>query len=210
MKILSTFALSCVLILTACESSQKITASWVNRDLIPKEPYKSIFILALASDNSARFALENRIGNYMTKRGKTVVKSSELFPAKFVDVSITKEQLAKIIKDKGCDGVFTISLLDTKTEQYYVPGTSYAPYAYGYYGSYYGYYGYYAPQAYTPGYYATDKTYYVETNFYDVASDKLIWSIQSSATNPTSFDSWFQDYSRLIVYKLQKEGLIKN
>lgn len=210
MRTLLFSSLGSLLILMGCTSSQKVTASWVNRDMIPKEPYKNIFILALTPDNSARTIVENKIANVMIKRGKTVVRSSELFPAKFMDQTVTKEQLLKIIKDKGCDAVFTISLLDVKTTEYYVPGSTYAPASYGYYGGYYGYYNYYYPQAYTPGYYATDKTYYVETNFFDTATDKLVWSIQSSAFNPSNFDSWFQDYTRLILFELRKEGLIKN
>jgi len=56
---------------------------------------------------------------------------------------------------------------------------------YGSYGNYYGYYNYYSPQVYSPGYYSVDKTFYLETNAYDLASDKLLWSVQSEARNPS-------------------------
>jgi len=76
------------------------------------------------------------------------------------------------------------------------------------YGSYYGYYNHYYPQVYSPGYYATDKTYYIESNFYDMASDELLWSIQSEANNPSSVESWFNEYSYQLIDELKKEGLV--
>jgi len=187
------------LILSACAPSQDIVASYVNRESLPKVPYKKVFVMAILEDNITRNQIENKISAQLVKRGKTVVKSSELFPVKLSKTEVSKE----------CDMVFTVTLLDVKTTQSYQPGTTYAPYGYGAYGSYYGYYGYYAPYTSSPGYYVTDRSYYVETNFYDVATDKLICSIQSVAYNPNNFDSWFIDYSRLLIYQLKKEGVIK-
>jgi hypothetical protein len=80
--------------------------------------------------------------------------------------------------------------------------------SYGMYGSYYGYYNYYSPQVYSPGYYSSDKTYYIESNFYDLASDELLWSIQSEAYNPTSLESWFKEYSYQLLNELRAEKLI--
>jgi hypothetical protein len=210
MKTISYFSLIFLFTLMGCSSSQDIVASWVNKEAIPKEPYKKIFVLGLVQDNILRTKVESKIREKLIQRGKTVVTSYELFPAKMSGSEVTNEELVKIIKGTGCDLVFTVALLDIKTTQSYQPGTTYSPYGYGPYGSYYGYYGYYAPYTSSPGYYVTDRSYYVETNFYDVASDKLICSIQSVAYNPSSFDSWFYDYSRLLVYQLKKEGVIKN
>ena len=88
-------------------------------------------------------------------------------------------------------------------------GTVYAPLNYGFYGSYYGYYNYYYPAVYSPGYYTTKKVYYLESNFYDMASDKLIWSVQSETYEPTGLKSWFQGYSYMLINHLKKQGIIK-
>jgi hypothetical protein len=80
---------------------------------------------------------------------------------------------------------------------------------YGYYGSYYSYYNYYSPQVYTPGYYSVDKIFYLETNAYDLAADKLIWSIQSEAHNSNNLESWFKSYASLIINHLKSKGLNK-
>lgn len=208
MKSLFSLSFIAAILLSACSASQDIVASYVDRPNLPKEPYKKVFVMALVQDNITRTQTENKIAAQLIKRGKEVVKSTELFPVKLSKTEVSNEDLIKIIKEAGCDMVFTLALLDVKTTQTYQPGAAYAPYgtAYGAYGSYYGYYGYYAPYTSSPGYYVTDRNYYVETNFYDVASDKLICSIQSVAYNPSNFDSWFVDYSRLLVYHLKKKA----
>ncbi len=79
---------------------------------------------------------------------------------------------------------------------------------YGMYGSYYGYYNHYYPQVYSSGYYTSDNTYYIESNFYDLEQDQLLWSIQSEAYNPPTLDKWFDRYSYDLLDELKKEGLI--
>jgi hypothetical protein len=98
-------------------------------------------------------------------------------------------------------------LLDTKTVETYHPGYAYTPMSYGYYGSFYGYYNYYYPVVYTDDYYSVDKSYYLETNLYELATDRLVWSIQSEATNPKDLDEWFDKYSPLILNHLKEKGL---
>jgi hypothetical protein len=196
--------------IAACTSQQKVTSSWVNREAIPKDPYKSIFILTLTQNTRAKLTVEKELAKLISSRGRKAVKSSDIFTPKFLGKdSLTADKIVKAIKESGCDAVITLALLDVKTDTYYQPGTVYYPTA-GYYGGYGYYYGHYSYVTYDPGYYATDKTYFIETNFYDVATDKHLWSIQSEAYNPTSLESWFSSYSHLILYQLRKEGLIKN
>jgi hypothetical protein len=67
----------------------------------------------------------------------------------------------------------------------------------------------YYPVVYTPGYYTFEKVYYLESNFYDLASDKLLWSVQSESHEPSGLKSWFNSYSYMLINHLKKEGLIK-
>jgi hypothetical protein len=195
-------------IFSTCTPSQKITGSWVNREALPKGPYKSIFVAAVTQNSSAQYIVEDQLSKLLASRGKKVVRSNDIFPPGIAGSGITRDQLVSAIKRTGCEAIFVIALLDTKTEERYQPGTTYDPMHYGYYGSYYGYYSYRYPQVYTPGYYTTDKTYFLETNFYDVTTDQLLWSIQSNAYNPSDLESMFKTYSGLILAQLKKEGLI--
>jgi hypothetical protein len=209
MKQLYPFALLFALLLSGCGPSQKITNSWINPEAGSKGPYRSIFIIVLSQDKETSYSVEDRMAHLISSRGqKAVLSSAVLLPNLSISENFTREQLAEAIKRTGCDAVFVIALLDVKTEEHYQPGTAYYPMNYGMYGSYYGYYNYYYPQVYSPGYYTSNKTYYIESNFYDLAQDQLLWSIQSEAYNPTDLDSWFDSYSTDLINELKSEGLI--
>jgi hypothetical protein len=196
-------------IVAACGPSQKITNSWINPEAAAKDPYKSIFVIVLSQNTGNSFSVEDRMAGIITSRGGKAVVSSSVFPPKLsISDNFTREDMAEAIKRTGCDAVFMISVLDVLSVESYQPGRAYYPMSYGMYGSYYGYYSHYSPMVYSPGYYTTDKTYYIETNFYDVEEDLLLWSIQSEAYNPSSIDSWFDQYSYDLLNELSNEGLI--
>ena len=209
MKSKNLFILLFTLVFSACGGSQKITNSWISPEAGSKSPYKSIFVIVLSQNNASSFSVEARMASTIASRGQKSVVSSSIFPPSFsASENFTSEQMAEAIKRTGCDAVFVIALLDVKTQESYQPGSAYYPMNYGMYGSYYGYYNHYYPMVYSPGYYTTDKTYYIETNFYDLDQDQLLWSIQSEAYNPSSLDSWFDRYSYNLLNELKKEGLI--
>ena len=185
MKSTLLYTLLLAVILSGC-ASQKITTSWINPEAKSKGPYESIFVMVLAQSNAASFDIEDRMAETFASRGRKSVVSSSVFPAQLSAAeSLSKDEMAEVIKRTGCDAVFIIAVLDVLSVETYNPGTAYYPMNYGMYGSYYGYYNHYYPQVYSPGYYSTDKTYYIETNFYDVSSDQLLFYIQSEAYNPT-------------------------
>jgi DNA-nicking Smr family endonuclease len=74
-------------------------------------------------------------------------------------------------------------LADVEKETSYVPGTTT-----GYYGGYGRYYGYGAGMYSSPGYYTTDKNYFVETMVYSVNPNKLLWSGTTKTVNPSKME----------------------
>ena len=209
MKTKSFMGLLLAIFISACGPSQKITNSWINPELQTGEPHKSIFVMVLSPNNGTSFDIEDQLAVTINSRGNKAVRSTDVFPPNIsLSETFTQEQLAEAIKKTGCDAVFVLAVLDVKSETYYRSSGYYSPMNYGMYGSYYGYYNYYYPHVYAPGYYTTSKTYYIETNFYDLETDQLQWSIQSEAYNPSSIDSWFKRYSYDLLNLLKKEGLI--
>jgi hypothetical protein len=204
------FILLLAVTLSACGPSQKITNSWINPEAGTKGPYESIFVIVLSQSKETSFSVEDRIASLIATRGQKFVISSAVFPPNIsISENFTREQMADAIKKTGCDAVFVIALLDVKNVESYHPGGAYYPMNYGMNGSYYGYYNHYYPQVYSSGYYSNDKTYYIESNFYNLAEDQLLWSIQSEAYNPSSLDSWFDTYSNDLLNELKTEGLIE-
>jgi hypothetical protein len=196
--------------MSACTPSQQVTDSWVNPEGKPKERYESIFVIAFARDISRKIAVENELAKVIESRGRKAVKSSDVFsPAFLADTNLTRERLRQVISATGCDGVYTIALTDVKTDESYQPATSYYPVEHTFYGSYNRYTLYYFDNVVEPGYTIINRTFYFETNFYDLASDQLISSIKSDAFNPTDIKSLMKGYSHLMISQLKKEGLIQ-
>lgn len=210
-KILALIMLAAVVAaVSSCSPSMRITGNWINKEVLPGKKYKKVFLFPLTSDLNAKQTIENSQSVAARDCGLEVVKSSEILTPDFMKSKPSKEAVLNKIKATGCDAIFTSALIDSKADTRYVPGTTaYAPYpAFGYYGNFAGYYGMYDPFMYDPGYYVTDKTYFIESNLYDVASGAIVWSVQSEAYNPKNLKKFSDEYAILLVDKLQQEGLL--
>jgi hypothetical protein len=197
----------------SCGSNTRITGSWIDPDIkgTPKEN-ASVFIASLSRNMEVRTKLENELAAQAAQRGIKAIKSTAFFPPTFYEKLPAREVLLDKIKESGVDAILTVGLINKESETRYVPGTNryYAPYPYyRWYGGFYTYYNYWYPNMWDPGYYTTDKTYFMETNLYDASNEKLIWSAQSETMNPGSIDNFVRDYPKKLVEQLVKDGLLK-
>ena len=204
-------------LLLSCGPSQEVTNFWKNPETAQGKTYSSVFIMAITADRAARSIVETDLAAAATARGLKASRSVDVFPAPFTKGNIpSKEEMLAKIKGVDCDAVFTVSLIDMKSDQRYVPGTTtyaagygafgYAPYpAHGYYGNYYSYVSYSYPVVSSPGYYTTDKTYFIEGNLYDGETGEIRWSMQSTAYNPSSLNAFSKEYTQLLINELRKE-----
>lgn len=204
--------LAIALLVAACGTSVHMTGTW-------KDPgaemggYHNILVAGLSSNQTARGTVESRLMAQLQQHGIVAGKSIDLFPPNF---DPKKEESVKTASDKitaaGYQAVLTVTLVNKESETRYVPGTvMYAPYpAYGWYGRFWGYYGYMYNSVYSPGYYTTDKVYFLESNLYDLTKDgKLVWSGQSETYNPNSLESFATAYAKVVTDALQKNGLLR-
>lgn len=209
------FILAVVLVFISCSSSQKVLSSWVNKEELKGKKYSKVFIAVLTQNTSSKTILEYDLAATLNEQGYQTVKSTDALSGSFRDnPNLTKDDVLAKVRETNCDVILTVTLLDSKTETRYVPGTSvyasYAPYpAYGYYGGFGTYYGYYAPAIYSSGYYTTDKTYFLESNLFDAASEKILWSVQSSTYNPDNIKEFSSRYCKLLVSQAKDDELLK-
>jgi hypothetical protein len=205
--LLSLLLISVALLLSSCGAQVKTLATWLNEENLSPEPYKSIFIMVLTEDMHAKTILEHDLAVAAKARGLKVHTSIDAFgPIGLSEVKNIKDILTNKLKTLDCETVFFLALKDKQSETKYVPGTTYSPYSnYGYYGTYGGYYGYgYSAGYYNPGYYTTDKTYFLESNLYDAKTEKLILSIQSKAVNPEAIEKSSQTYTKSLMFEIDK------
>ena len=218
--VVSCFLLASLTLIMSCGTSQEVTTFWKNPEAAQGKTYSSLFIMAITEDRAARNVVEGDLAAAATAKGLKATRSIDVFPTSFTKETVpSKEEMLVKIRELKCDVVFTVSVLDTKSEQRYVPGTTtyatagysavgYAPYpAYGYYGNYHSYAAYSYPVTTTPGYYTTDKTYFIEGNLYDAETGAIRWSMQSTAYNPSDLSAFSKGYTRLLVDELQKQNI---
>ncbi|WP_163714679.1 hypothetical protein [Mangrovibacterium lignilyticum] len=210
---LSVMTMLLAVLVNSCSPTQKITSSWVDRDALPEDSYKKVCVLAIIPKEEMRNKVEEHIVKFIKKRKLDAVKSLDILPDSLAGYrKINKTELAALLEKTGCDGLMTISLLDIKTEDRYTPGskTVYTPpFSYLYYNDYQSYFSYRNSQTSQPGYMTKETTYYFESNFYDVGSKALLWSFQSDAFAPTDFDTWFSEYSKIMMKELREEGIVR-
>ena len=213
--ILSAVFLFSATFLMSCGTSQEVISFWQNPENPLGKPYASVFVMAITADRGAQMVVESDLVAAAKAKGIKAVRSIDVMMPTLKKATHSKAEIAAKIKESGCDGVFTVSLLDVKSDQRYVPGTTmyaggayaYSPYPhYGYYGSYYSYYSYAYPVASTPGYYTTDKTYFIESNMYDAETEQIRWSMQSTAYNPSSLNSFSKEYTHLLIEELTTQN----
>lgn len=197
--------------ITSCSPISRITGSWVDPAAKGKLLNgKTIFIASLTRNIKVRTELENGFTELVATKNIRTVKGNDYFNPEFYKKIPTEKVLQTQIKNSGADFVMTISLINKNSDTRYIPGTrGYAPYSrYGWYGGFYSYYNYWYPMFYEPGYYVTDRIYFMETNLYDLTGNKLVWSAQSETVNPGSIDNFVNTYPKVLVDQLAKDGLL--
>lgn len=194
-------------LLECCSPSTYITGSWKTPAPITK-PYTSILVAALTNNTIAKATLENDIAIEMGK-GITVLKSIDEFPPDISGSDSSKVTIMNKVKNKNTDGILTVSIINKETESRYVPGGSpYSPLGYTFYDDFWGYYSYWYPSFYNYGYYVQSKVYFIETNLYDVKTEKLIWSAQSKTYNPETLHMFSKEFAKIIVTKMKADGVL--
>ena len=165
----------------SCGTSSSLVQRWSDPNYVGKKGQK-MFILALAQNERNRNTWEAAFSQALqTVKVQPIPASSMIaFGAQLDSMTLRQD-----LHNSGADLLAVSRLVDVEKEQVYVPGSTYytpAPAYYGYYGYYYSSWGAVS----TPGYYQESKIYKLETNVYDVATEKLVWSGLTETVDPST------------------------
>lgn len=195
------------LFFAAC-SSTNVTNSWKHQD-VEQVSLSKVMVLAMVpeKDRVLRQELEHQMVEDLEKRGFKAVSSLDEFgPKSFV--GLNEKQVMQALTKENVDGIITISLQDTETNENYVPGSvRYEPVAVRY-NRFWGYYQTFYSRYYTPGYTQHNTNYFFETNLYAVDDNKLLYSAQSQSFDPSSARQIAQDVSKAVVKDMQKNNIL--
>lgn len=185
---------------TACGPSTHIVNSWRDPEVVVNTAELHKFVVAaLLKNETVRRRVEDRLA--AAYPGKAVPSYTEFG---LNELKENDEAYNQKLKSEGFDGFVMMRLVKVDKDTRYVPG-NYPPY----YVTWRGYWRYAWPNYYDPGYYTTDKTYYVEVNVYSLIRDKLIWSGITSTINPASGDELYDGVAKAVNKKMKDEGFLK-
>jgi hypothetical protein len=218
-------AIISLVIMIACGPSMKIktVGAWVNREKVPPEPIKSVFIIAFTDNPQVRVQLEDDVAAAAAEKGIKAYKSLDIIgPVELKHIAPVKDVFIKKLQDLNCETIFTIALIDAHSETHYTPGTGqsnvYSPYQYspylqysgysaaapaGPYGGFGGYYGFCINTMSTEGYYTTTSKYFLETKLFTVNSDETLLSIQSKVSNPKTLERASKEYTQSLMQTIR-------
>jgi hypothetical protein len=165
-----------------CASSTKMLSSSTMPDFRPGT-VKKVFVVGVAQNDSLRRLYEDSFVTSLQRDKYDGEVSYRRIPdpePKKVD----KDAISAALVKDGFSHVLVTRLVSVEDRETYVPpttmsvGVGYGGYG-GYYGGWYPYmsmsYGYVT----TPGYTTVDRVVCLETNLYDLATQKLVWTGQT-------------------------------
>lgn len=189
--------------------TSRITTSWKAENTIPKK-YNKIMVLGLIreADRTTQVNMENHLVGDLKDLGYNAVSSFQEYGPKAFD-NMDEEAAVDQLKNSGVDAVLTVVLLDKEKERKYYPGNiSYSPYGY-YYNRFWGYRTTLYRRIYEPGYYVTNTKYFWESNFYDMGTQKLVYSVQTQSFDPATSESLGHEYGQMIVEDMVKNNVVR-
>jgi hypothetical protein len=192
MKKIKWLAVLFLMVISGCGTS-KITNIWKAKDITPQK-YNKVLVLGLIkdSDRNIQEKMENHFVGDLQELGYNAVSSLKEYGPKAFDKMEEAAAIEKL-KNGGVDAVLTIVLLDKEKERQYIP-SNYGNRFWGYHNDLY-------MRIYQPGYYVINTKYFWESNLYEMATQKLLYSVQT--------ESMGHEYGKMIVKSMVKQKVLQ-
>lgn len=166
-----------------------------------------IVVAALIYDQGVRHQVED----YMITLYPGVATQSYLVMGG--DSLITNESAqASRLKNEGFDGIVIMKQVGENTTQQYIPGRM--PSYYNTWGGYWGggwggprWVTHYNPG--TPGHEQNNWTWFVQVNVFSLVTNKLIWSANTTTTDPGGRIPLFEDVCNAVRSQMTNEGFLQ-
>ena len=189
-------------VMVSCGGTTKLSEIWAD-PTYTGTPASKVMVVGIGESPRRVISFEDVMARQFATRKIEVIKGSSLMASDAKDV----EAFKTIVRGSGAELVTITRLVDVNTETIVHPGTT----AYVPVGGYYGM-GPYWTSSYMavndPGYISESKIYKVETNVYDVKSEKLIWSGLSETTDPTDFQEAINSIALVVVGDLVQKKMV--
>ena len=198
-KLFVLLLITAAFLLASCTTTTVMTDVWKDKTYQGKP--QEIVVIMVAKSPDMRNLFEDRFSAELDARGNNAFQSYTIIP---MEQLRDKEMVKSKIRSSGADTVLISRLVDTKEIKSYRPGQIYAVPS-----AYYGWGGYYDIVFADYGYTGDVQVAYIETNLYDVKTEKLIWSGHSKTERTEGEQQLINAFIKVIIKKLSSAGIIK-
>lgn len=195
-----------VLTLASCATSTELNAQWVNPQAANRLPVKSVMVMGINRDTTARRIYEDSMVAQLAARGIKAVQSYKSLPD---NGPAEQAAIQNTLRAAGADAVLISRTVSVTNEVRVSPGlVAGPPWGFGWPGFYGYYHGFWsAAYAIPPSVYSVQNVL-VDTRLFDVKEYTLLWS-GSSTTVPTgSMQRTIEQFSATITDALARDKVI--
>ena len=189
------YLLSFAFLIISCTGTE-ITQKQID-DPYKGKPVSDILVIAITGNEHNRRVFEKRFVAHLKSVGVDAISSEEAIPMP-ANLELKKEMILNAVDKYENDAVIITHLIGKEEKDVYTRSGS----------THRGFYGFYSSRYSDPGYSSTSTTVRLETNLYDVKTEKLIWSGKSKTWSKDSKDQIINDVIKAVINNLQKNKLI--
>lgn len=184
------------LIVACAQTGTEISQKQIDKEYKGK-PVSDILVIAITGIERNRRLFEERFVAQLKSVGVDAISSEKAIPMP-ADLKLKKEDILKAVKQYENDAVIITHLIGREEKEVYTRGDSVDR----------GIYGFYHSRSNHPGYSAESTTVRLQTNLYEVKTEKLIWSAKSKTWSPDSTDRIINDVIKALINNLQNNKII--
>jgi hypothetical protein len=192
------------ILLNACAST-KLTEVWVD-EARKNTPVSDVLVIGVTEEEGVRRSFEGKFVKAFQAEGAEAVSSANVIKIDG-DRKLEKDEIMKAVYKYDNDSVLITTLVSIDSKNEYRPPRVYGGYGYGGFYNHYGY-GHSYVTTIDPGYSVTHTSYRLDTNLYDVKTEKVLWSGVSQTMNPKSDKKLIDDVIKVVMKALKKNGLV--
>ncbi len=192
--------------LSGCVTSTELNAQWVNPQAGNRLPVKSVMVMGINRDSTARRIYEDAMVAQLNVRGVKAVQSYKSLPG---DGPAEQQAIQAAVVSAGADAVLISRTVSVSNEVRVSPGlVAGPPWGFGWPGFYGYYHGFWSAAYAVPPSVYTVQNVLVDTRLFDAKEYLLLWS-GSSTTVPTgSMQQTIEDFAKTISTTLARDKVV--
>ncbi len=187
----------------------KFKTAWKSPEAtqITLEPGDKVLAMVISAHDDSRNGAEAALAAELKKRGVEAIPAYTVIPKSVIQ---DEDKARPYVEKAGCKYAVIMRVV-SQEKDIKGSGPMYtAVYTGPYYGGLYGgYWGFGWGMAYSAGNMQIDTKVSVETLFYDLGTDKLIWAGMSETVNPSTALKFIKELVNEVGKEMRKQGLTR-